>query len=361
METLLASIGYNYEIIVPVRFGKYEIVKMIGVGAFSVVALVKKIGTEEKFACKIYSRKFMMDNRYWALFERELRIFEFVSHPNIVKFEEVIYGKDLIFMIMELCRGGDLFEFINIHGRVEERLAKKMFRELLSSVKYLHGRDIAHRDLKPENILLTEDCSVRVSDFGFCEEIKGKELLTLNCGSEYYMAPEVSKGIPYDGKKSDIWSLGVILYSMTTGCLPWDLSSETKISEQAARGDFDIPESLDAGLRNLITQMMDPNPKYRPSCDDILKHPWLKVSYEDLQPARRYSMQMKKPTRLMSGKTINLNGKINDILRQPVLASKKGAKKGVNEAVISKPVMWTEISSQLIALRRQSVPITVSL
>ena len=167
METLLASIGYTYEIKVPVRFGKYEILKMIGVGAFSVVALVRNVGTGERFACKIYSRKFMIDNEYYSLFEHELRIFEFVNHRNIVKFHDVVYGKDLIFMVMELCRGGDLFEFINIHGRVDEVVAKKMFKDLVSAIQYLHSRDITHRDLKPENILLTEECTIKVSDFGF--------------------------------------------------------------------------------------------------------------------------------------------------------------------------------------------------
>lgn len=377
METRKAYIAHHYEVDVPLHIGKYELIDMIGTGAFSVVASVRHVISGEVFACKVYSREFMIKNGYYVLFERELRIFQFISHPNIVRFQEVVYGKDLIFVIMEMCKDGDLIDFINTHGPLDEANGVKMFRELLAAVMYLHSRGITHRDLKPENILMNSK-TIKVSDFGFAEEMKPNELLTLTCGSEYYVAPEVVSGIPYDGRKCDIWSLGVILYSMQAGFLPWDFSGRSTVFEQGKNSDFDIPIFFSTDLKNLLKQMLDPNPLYRPTCEEIAKHPWCKAvvppkpaipNNKNIRRMSMFDLSRKAVCQAIANVKYAKTGtdKFQDILRRPVLGHKKIRKADVDPvSVIHKPapaaprskaVTWTAVGgSPIMALRRSSCP-----
>lgn len=284
-----ALIADTYEIEIPVRFGKYDFIRTIGYGSFSVVALVVQRGTQNQFACKICSRELLMTNSIFDRFEREVRIMETLKHPSLVQLEEVVFDEKLIYLIMEYCSNGELFQIIADHGRLEEDLARKIFSQIVDGMIYIHARDIAHRDLKPENILLDANMNAKIADFGLCHQTDQKSLLQTPCGSPFYAPPEVITNQPYDGKLSDVWSLGVVLFTIVTGSLPWQDANQNALFRQIIDADFQIPRSLQPQLRDLISRLMRADPNERPPMAEIAKHPWLTDCEVDLFNRNRQS------------------------------------------------------------------------
>ncbi|KAH0795550.1 CAMK family protein kinase [Histomonas meleagridis] len=275
METIVAKINDEFSIEIPFRFGRYEFIRTIGNGAFSVVALVYDITTNAQYACKISSRKFLIQQKLFDKFEREVRIMQSFQSPFLVQLYDIVYDQNLIYLIMEYCSNGELFQAIADNGPVEEKRAKKIFAQIVSGVSYIHSHDISHRDIKPENILLDSCMNAKITDFGLCQHTSENLLLKTYCGSPFYVSPEVLLNKPYDGKKSDIWSLGVVLFTIVTGGLPWEDIGQQKLYQQIAEANFTIPRYLPPDLRDLISRLMQLNPKDRPNVDEILKHPWL--------------------------------------------------------------------------------------
>ncbi|XP_037512305.1 testis-specific serine/threonine-protein kinase 1-like [Rhipicephalus sanguineus] len=179
------------------------------------------------YACKIVSKE-LTSAVYRAKFlPRELKIVATLRHPHITCVNEIIDLPSKVFIIMELATGGDLLEKILKVKRFKEKRASRYFMEMASALAYLHYKDIAHRDLKCENILLTSTNRVKLADFSFARYCTGesgnpKELSATFCGSEAYAPPEVLQGVRYRPKKADVWSLGVILFVMVTGLLPYE-------------------------------------------------------------------------------------------------------------------------------------------
>ncbi|NXP49347.1 TSSK1 kinase, partial [Heliornis fulica] len=166
---------------------------------------------------------------------REIEALKCLHHPAIIKVYEIFEtsaGK--VYIVMELGKKGDLLDYIKTMGAMKEDIARIKFHQLASAVKHCHDLDFAHRDLKCENILLDKDLNIKLSDFGFSKSLSrdehGRIILSKTfCGSAAYAAPEVLQGIPYDPKLSDIWSLGVILYSMVYALTPFDDSNIKKM------------------------------------------------------------------------------------------------------------------------------------
>ncbi|NXI60213.1 TSSK1 kinase, partial [Chloroceryle aenea] len=166
---------------------------------------------------------------------REIEALKRLHHPSIIKTYEIFEtsaGK--LYIVMELGGKGDLLNYIKITGAMKEDTACIKFQQLASAIKYCHDLDLAHRDLKCENILLNEDLNVKLTDFGFSKSLSRDEngrivLSETFCGSAAYTAPEVLEGIPYDPRISDIWSLGVILYTMVCAFMPFDDSNVRKM------------------------------------------------------------------------------------------------------------------------------------
>lgn len=267
---------------VPVMFGKYKIIKIIGTGAFSVVALVTNISSNQLFACKICSRKSLTENNLFDRFEREVRTMQTLNHPNIVRLYDVVYEDNLIYLIMEYCQHGELFQFIIDQQKVPEYLAKNIFKQLLDAIAYIHSKSVAHRDIKPENILLDEDNNAKIADFGLCHPITNK-LLETPCGSPFYAPPEVIANEQYDGKASDVWSLGVVLFTMVTGSLPWRQANQTQLYLQIQNADFVIPGFVTPNCRDVIQRCMSHNPSDRPQPMELMMHPWFEEQSEFAQ------------------------------------------------------------------------------
>jgi len=255
---------------IPKVLMNYKYIQTIGSGAFSVVVLFQSVKTNELFACKVVSRKELIAENGINRFEQETRIQQCINHPNIIKIFEIVYQEELIFVIMEYCSNGELFKYVADHPRISSLIVQQIFMQTTSAVAFLHSRGIVHRDIKPENILLTGDLTAKLADFGFSKEEHFGYLLSTPCGSTYYAAPEILSGKIYDGEKADIWSLGVVLYCLSTGTLPWTEEHPALVTKQITSFQFMVPSFLTKEIRDTISQCMNPNPMSRPTADQLL-------------------------------------------------------------------------------------------
>jgi serine/threonine protein kinase len=241
-----------------------------------------------------------------------------MNHPNIVHVEDIVFTEELIFLIMEYCENGELLSYIQEFYPLQETRVRLFLVQILSALSYIHSHDISHRDLKLENILLDHSLNVKVVDFGFCHQMTKNQLLRTTCGSFYYSPPEILQNHPYDGKKRDMWSIGVILFIMTSGTYPWTAMNQAKLVSQINRADFEIPISVSDNFRTLILALMSVDPKIRPGPDEILTLPWLqnfqKKLFEPNQRSRLRAHSFATPSRPISRRNVPF-GKRSVIIR----------------------------------------------
>lgn len=259
---------------VPRRISHYQIRGAVGEGAFSIVRLAFCLETKEYFACKIVPRRRIINELLQQRFEQEIRIIQQLRHPGIVQLYDLIKDEENYYLIMEFCPNGELFHHIVERHHLPEKDAKANFHQILEALQYVHAQGIAHRDLKPENILIDTYGHLKISDFGLSRYVGLSGLAETPCGSPCYAAPEVLSGNPYDGKKCDIWSVGVILFAMVTGQLPWTKKNQTQLFEQIKAGDYNIPEYLTDDCKDLIKKLMTVDVNERITLEDALVHPW---------------------------------------------------------------------------------------
>lgn len=267
-----------------VRVGPYELGATLGRGNFGLVKLAVNRETGEQFAVKIVKKEVLADETTANVeIKREIAIMKALDHNNIVALNDVLYSPKRVFMVMELVRGGELFESIVQNGRQDEDTARKYFHQLIDAVHYCHHRGVYHRDLKPENLLLGENGELKITDFGFSAmKDYGAHLLHTNCGSPHYCAPEVwSEGQDgYDGRKNDAWSCGIILFVMLTGKQPFFGDDEELLLEMVKEGQVEYPDYLSDGARDLIQRLLERNPKKRYSLSKVKRHPWFAIGYD---------------------------------------------------------------------------------
>lgn len=179
------------------------------------------IQTGEKVTIKILDKlQLMEDPDNLKRVEREIQILKLVKHKNIIQLYEVMETPQKIYLVMELCEGGELFDYIVSKERLDENQSCHFFQEIINALDYLHSQNIVHRDIKPENMLLdkTKDkISIKIIDFGISTSYTNESLLSTPCGTATYAPPEMHKGEEYYGLLSDVWSSGVVLYAMVYG------------------------------------------------------------------------------------------------------------------------------------------------
>uniref|UniRef100_A0A668A7Y5 MAP/microtubule affinity-regulating kinase 3 n=1 Tax=Myripristis murdjan TaxID=586833 RepID=A0A668A7Y5_9TELE len=267
------------------HIGNYRLLKTIGKGNFAKVKLARHILTGREVAIKIIDKTQLNPTSLQKLF-REVRIMKSLNHPNIVQLFEVIETEKTLYLIMEYASGGEVFDYLVSHGRMKEKEARAKFRQIVSAVHYCHQKNIVHRDLKAENLLLDADSNVKIADFGFSNEFTMGSKLDTFCGSPPYAAPELFQGKKYDGPEVDIWSLGVILYTLVSGSLPFDGQNLKELRERVLRGKYRVPFYMSTDCEGILRRFLVLNPAKRCTLEQIMTDKWMNVGYDgnELKP-----------------------------------------------------------------------------
>ncbi|KAG7487682.1 hypothetical protein MATL_G00026580 [Megalops atlanticus] len=259
-----------------VKIGHYILGDTLGVGTFGKVKIGEHQLTGHKVAVKILNRQKIRSLDVVGKIKREIQNLKLFRHPHIIKLYQVISTPTDFFMVMEYVSGGELFDYICKHGRVEDTEARRLFQQIISAVDYCHRHMVVHRDLKPENVLLDGSMNAKIADFGLSNMMSDGEFLRTSCGSPNYAAPEVISGRLYAGPEVDIWSCGVILYALLCGTLPFDDEHVPTLFKKIRGGVFYIPEYLNRSVASLLMLMLQVDPLKRATIKDIREHEWFK-------------------------------------------------------------------------------------
>ena len=260
------------------KIGDYILFDQIGQGTFSKVTSAVHTITEQIVAVKILDKSKIEDKVDIERINREIEILKHISHPNICQLYETYATMHNYYLMMEYVNGGDLFDYISENSFLSEHKACYFFRQLISVMEYLSSLGISHRDIKPENILLNEDrTQIKVIDFGLSNYSDKSELLHSSCGSPCYASPEMLSGDPYWGLGTDIWSAGVVLYSMLVGGLPFDDAELKTLYEQIKGGKFFIPSTLSLEAIDLLKKILRVDPEKRIKIKEIKEHKWFNL------------------------------------------------------------------------------------
>ncbi|KAK4377599.1 hypothetical protein RND71_003895 [Anisodus tanguticus] len=291
-------------------FGKYEVGKLLGCGAFAKVYHARDIRTRQSVAIKTVSKAKILKGGFTEHVKREIAIMRMLRHPHIVRLHEVLATKTKIYYVMEFAKGGELFTKVT-KGRFSEDLSRRYFQQLISAVDYCHSRGVYHRDLKLENILLDENWDLKVTDFGLSavsDQIQPDGLLHTLCGTPAYVAPEILEKKGYNGAKVDIWSCGIILFVLNAGYLPFTDSNLMVMYRKIYKGEFRCPKWTSHGLKMLLTRLLDTNPETRISIEQIRNDPWFRKGYKEVKSYLNDEFQLKTPASSSSddvGKLLN--------------------------------------------------------
>ena len=250
--------------------------KKIGKGAFSVIYKGTHKVTDKVFAIKEISYENL--NKIKNTIKREFTVMKKLNHPNIIKLHEVFFDSENknVYLVLDYYKRGDLFNFLK--GKpLKEKYAKKYMRQLASGLKYLHDNNIIHRDLKLKNILVTDSNDIVISDFGFVRDGDSNTMFDTLCGSPMYMAPEIMTNKSYDNK-SDLWSVGVIMYELLFGTTPYHAKNMIQLMKKIKKRDVIIPEEyselISDECKELLLSLLHRNPKRRINWDNFFTHKW---------------------------------------------------------------------------------------
>ncbi len=262
--------------------GDYLLNEELGSGGFAKVVQGIHIPTGEKVAVKIMDKaQIFAEPLNLNRIRREIAILKIVRHKNIIKLYELMETPHKIYLVMEYCNGGELFDYIVSKQHLTERQACRFFQEIIDSLEYLHSLNIVHRDIKPENLLLDttgQHKSLKLIDFGISNCYNPDKLLNTPCGTASYAPPEMHKGEEYYGLLSDVWSAGVVLYAMVFGYLPFCEDDEDTNISNIISGNYEIPEEASPELADLLIHLLDINPLTRYDLEQIKRHPWFNMA-----------------------------------------------------------------------------------
>eukprot|EP00123_Amoebidium_parasiticum_P012882 comp21633_c0_seq1/m.30373 comp21633_c0_seq1/g.30373 ORF comp21633_c0_seq1/g.30373 comp21633_c0_seq1/m.30373 type:complete len:764 (-) comp21633_c0_seq1:333-2624(-) len=265
--------GGAYEV---VTVGHYDVGKTIGKGNFAIVKEGRHRITQETVAIKMIDKS-KVDGCSLKKIFREVQIMKLLDHPHVIRLYQVMETSRMLYLVMEYAQGGEIFDHLVAHGRMKEVEARRKFHQIVSAVHYCHQRRVVHRDLKAENLLLDSELNVKIADFGFSNYYVPGTNLDTWCGSPPYAAPELFEGKEYMGPEVDIWSLGVVLYVLVCGALPFDGASLQELRTRVLDGRFKTPFFMSCECEQLIKRMLTRDPKKRISIEGIYKHQWMKM------------------------------------------------------------------------------------
>ena len=275
-EDWVTLLQHNAQV-VPIE-DDYVIGRELGRGRFSTVHECVNKMTGGHYAVKVID-KASIETEEKILLRTEIAVLKLVDHPNIIKMEGLYESRTHIYIVMEKLNGGELFERIVGRPRFSEEEAAKLIRPLLESVAYIHDLGIVHRDLKPENILCGDNLEeLKIADFGLSKMVLPTERMDSACGTLSYVAPEVLTMLGY-GKEADLWSVGVIMFLVLCGKLPFEGDDQNEIIKSTIQGDLKVNPTvwgkLSDDAKSLITSLLNKNVKDRISAKDALRHPFI--------------------------------------------------------------------------------------
>jgi len=257
---------------------KYDILGLLGSGAFSDVHTCREKQTGKEYAVKCIKRK-DIEGREEAL-ESEISIHRKIKHPNVIELVQTFDNKDALYLIMELVTGGELFDRIVERGNYTEKDASGLLEQVLKGVAYLHSLNIVHRDLKPENLLFFDsspESRLMITDFGLARNTNDGPI-TNACGTPGYIAPEVLTLKPY-GKPVDCWAIGVIVYILLCGYPPFYDDDDMQLYQDILRAEyeFDSPywDDISDAAKDFVRNLMKKDFDVRYTCEQALKDPWI--------------------------------------------------------------------------------------
>lgn len=257
----------------------YQVIKLLGKGSFGKVFLGLQRLTNRLVAMKCLEKNHLKDENTKRKILTEVKILkQLLGHPNIVKVLEVFETKKYVFFVTEYATNGDLLKHLKTDEVMPETKAKHFFYQIASGLSYIHSQGIIHRDIKLDNILVDENERCKICDFGVSREIKPNEIINEQCGTPAYLAPEIIKDEGYSGFAVDIWSLGVLLFSLLTGSMPFKAGTIEELHKKILAGKYEIPKEakLSKEVVELIGSMLVVDPEHRINIQAVLKHNWLK-------------------------------------------------------------------------------------
>nr|XP_045600913.1 serine/threonine-protein kinase Chk2-like isoform X2 [Procambarus clarkii] len=282
----------------------YTMTKKLGEGNFGEVRLAYKQGSLERCAVKILKKRgsqLLLNNIQQI--KNEIQLLQSVDHPCIIRLQDVIETPAMMYIIMELAEGGELFDRLTTTGRLPEATAKFYFFQLALAVQYLHAKNITHRDIKPENILLAtdeENTRIKLTDFGLSKLAADASQMTTFCGTPTYIAPELLQfgGLSYNNKV-DLWSLGVVLFVSLAGYPPFYSDNEGQLRYKIKNAVYNFSHRLWKEIsdeaKDLITRLLISDPSQRLDIEQTLKHPWLQDDEMQRRALRFVQEDQKSP------------------------------------------------------------------
>ena len=276
----------------------YKIRDLLGGGHFGTVRIGYRRSEEPKkyYAIKSISKKNLSDKDLSDLI-KEVDIIAGLDHPNIIKFNETYHDKYYFHIVMELCRGKEVFDRIIEDGHIKERKVCQVIMKLLNAISYCHSRGITHRDLKPENILFETaepDSEIKLIDFGLSRKYSQDEKMHTILGTPYYVAPEVLRG-EYD-EKCDLWSIGALCYIMLSGQPPFKGSSNNEIFNKILRAEVDCSgskwQSISQEAHDFVKLCLNKNADKRPSAIEALEQPWFKSLLDEVHSDKNIDIKI---------------------------------------------------------------------
>ncbi|KAM6924689.1 LOW QUALITY PROTEIN: NUAK family SNF1-like kinase 1 [Xenentodon cancila] len=259
---------------------RYEVMETLGRGTYGKVKKAVERASFRTVAIKSIRKERIVDDLDRIHIQREIEITSSLRHANIIRFHEVFESRDKIVIVMEYASRGELYDYIQERRRLPEPEARSIFRQITSAVHYCHKNGVVHRDLKLENILLDQDLNVKLADFGLSNNFQRGTLLQTYCGSPLYAAPEIVKGLPYQGPEVDCWALGVLLYALVYSSMPFDEASHAKLTDQITKGRYRRPNPPSDACA-LIDWLLTVRAEDRATIEDVANHWWVNWGYEE--------------------------------------------------------------------------------
>ena len=307
------------------------LIKGLGKGAFGEVYLTSKQGSQERFATKKIDKKYAANPKAKKYIDNEIKILKEIDHPNIIKLYDVKENNQNYYLVMEYCNGGGLSDCLEYHIKqfrkpFSEEVVQYLMKQIVSGLRYLHGKHILHRDIKLDNILVKFDseedrqkknmlkAKVKIIDFGFARYLDPKQLAFSTLGSPINMEPgilrklnrmENSRDYGYD-EKADIWSLGTICYEMLIGKCTFDAGSMKELLGKVESGNYLLPTTLSKEAASFLNGMLQYDPKKRLTAERLSCHKFLTKPYKELT-----KMDLKNINKHIYGTNLRINSKKN--------------------------------------------------